>query len=59
MKILKSLDLNRLKTLQENFKIQIFKLMVKNLQEKLHQGYLDNQRVQKCKKCSKTFYKKF
>ena len=28
--------------------------MIKNLQEKLHLGYLDNQRVQKRKKCSKT-----
>ena len=33
--------------------------MIKNLQEKLHQGYLNNQRVQKCEKCSKTFYKIF
>ena len=36
-----------------------FKPMIKNLQEKLHQGYLNNQRVQKCEKCSKTFYKIF
>ena len=33
--------------------------MVKNLQEKLHQWYLNNKRVQKCEKCSKTFYKIF
>ena len=33
--------------------------MIKNLQEKLHQGYLNNQRVQKCEKCYKTFYKIF
>ena len=31
--------------------------MIKNLQEKSHQRYLNNQRVQKCEKCSKTFYK--
>ena len=33
--------------------------MIKNLQENLHQGYLNNQREQKCEKCSKTFYKIF
>ena len=33
--------------------------MIKNLQEKFHQEYLNNQRVQKCEKCSKTFYKIF
>ena len=33
--------------------------MIKNLQEKLHQGYINNQRVQKCEKCSKTIYKIF
>ena len=33
--------------------------MIKNLQEKLHLGHLNNQRVQKCKNCSKTFYKIF
>ena len=31
--------------------------MIKNLQEKIHQGYLNNQRMQKGEKCSKTFYK--
>ena len=29
--------------------------MIKKLQEKLHQGNLNNQRVQKCEKCSKTY----
>ena len=33
--------------------------MTKNLQEKIHQGYLNNQRVQKWDRCSKTFYKIF
>ena len=33
--------------------------MIKNLQEKLQQGYLNNERVQKCEKCSKSFYKIF
>ena len=36
-----------------------FKPMIKNLQEKLDQGYLNNKWVQKCEKCSKTFYKIF
>ena len=27
--------------------------MIKNLQEKLHQGYLNNQRVQKCENAPK------
>ena len=36
-----------------------FKAIIKNLQEKLHPGYLNNQRVQKCEKSSKTFYKIF
>ena len=33
--------------------------MFKSLQEKLHQWYLNNQRLQNCEKCSKTFYKIF
>ena len=33
--------------------------MTKNLPEKIHQGYLNNQRVQKWGRCSKTFYKIF
>ena len=33
--------------------------MIKNLQEKLQQGYLNNERVQKCEKFSKSFYKIF
>ena len=33
--------------------------MIKNLQEKLHQRNLNNQKVQKCEKFSRTFYKIF
>ena len=33
--------------------------MIKYLQEKLHQGCLNNQRLQKCGKSSKSFYKIF
>ena len=33
--------------------------MIENLQEKLHQGYSNNQRVEKREKCSKTFCKIF
>ena len=36
-----------------------FESMIKDLQEKLHQVYLNNQSVLKCEKCSKTFYKIF
>ena len=57
MGILKSLDLN--KNFTGKFQNPEFKPMVKTLQDKLHHGYLNNQRVQKCEKCSKTFYKIF
>ena len=43
----------------EKFQNQEFKPIIKNLQEKLHPGYLNNQRVKKFEKCSKTFYKIF
>ena len=43
----------------EKFQNQEFKPIIKNLQEKLHPGYLNNQRVQRFEKCSKTFYKIF
>ena len=33
--------------------------MNKNLEEKLHQENLNNQRVHKCEKCSKIFYNIF
>ena len=33
--------------------------MIKNLQQNVHQGKLNNQRLQKCEKYSKTFYKIF
>ena len=42
-----------------NFQNPEFKPIMKDLQEKLHQGYLNNQRVRKCGKCSKNFYEVF
>ena len=59
MRILKSLDLIETKNFTVKFQHPECKPMMKNLQEKLNQGYLNNQRVQKCGKCSKTFYETF
>ena len=41
------------------FLSRIGSAMNKNLEEKLHQENLTNQRVHKCEKCSKIFYKIF
>ena len=56
------------KNFTEKFQTPEFKPIIKILQEKLHQGNINNQKVQKfvpvldrnleCEKCSKTFCKR-
>ena len=50
MRILKSLDLNRDLNFTGKFQNPEFKPMIKNSEETLHQGYLNNQKGAKMRK---------